>query len=114
MIRYLIDIKNPGGIRLFYSARTARGFAYKTEFDVMTENHTDMQCVYTVTRPETEPKTELWSGRTGRFDAEFFRSRIQTDAAGFFLCGPPSLVKDGIQNLRSLGVPEGSIHSEMW
>ncbi|HSG05174.1 MAG TPA: FAD-binding oxidoreductase [Nitrospiria bacterium] len=110
MIRYLIDIKSPSKIRLFYSARTPLDFAFKAEFDQQAGNHPDMQCFYTVTRPGKEP----WTGMTGRFGEDYFKSRIDTDAKGVFICGPPSMVKDGMNSLRKIGIPEGSLHSEMW
>lgn len=110
MILHLIDTKTPAGIRLFYSAQTPSGFAFKAEFDRQAETHSDMTCIYTITRPGSEP----WAGPTGRFDAEFFRSHLEQDAESFYLCGPPDMIKDGIASLRGLGVPEHSIHSEKW
>ncbi|HSG05582.1 MAG TPA: FAD-binding oxidoreductase [Nitrospiria bacterium] len=109
MIRYLVDRKEPVGIRLFYSARKPADFSFKQEFDRQAASHPDMLCFYTLTRLDQE----AWTGRTGRFDRRFLEVHLEKNAR-YYLCGPPAMVREIRQNLKDLAVSESGIAVEMW
>ncbi|HEY4485283.1 MAG TPA: FAD-binding oxidoreductase [Nitrospiria bacterium] len=109
MIRYILARNLPVRVSLFYSARTPGDFSFAAEFDALARRHDNFRLILTVTRPGAP-----WSGRTGRFDLEFFREHLGGPTAPYYLCGPDSLIDDGLRILRGLGVPDAFLRSEKW
>jgi ferredoxin-NADP reductase len=110
MIRYILAKGLPARIKLLYSARTSVDFAFKPEFDAAMKQHPNLQCVYTITRPDQTP----WTGRLGRFDEAFFRDHIGPIGTIYYLCGPDRMIKEQSQMLTALGVPSPMIRTERW
>ncbi|HTN42480.1 MAG TPA: FAD-binding oxidoreductase [Nitrospiria bacterium] len=110
MIRYILAKKLPVRVTLLYSARTSEDFAFKAEFDAAMKMHPNLNCTYTVTRPD---KTS-WTGRIGRFDEAFLKNHIGPIGTLYCLCGPDRMIKECGQILTNLGVPFPLIRSERW
>ncbi len=110
MIRYILAKGLPVRIKLLYSARTPADFAFKPEFDAAMKQHPNLQCIYTITRPDETP----WTGRTGRFDQAFFEEHLGPVGTLFYLCGPDRMIKEQSQILTALGVPSLMIRTEPW
>lgn len=110
MIRYILGQGLPVRIKLLYSARTPVDFAFKPEFDAAMKQHTNLDCVYTISRPDGTH----WTGRIGRFDEAFFRDYLGPVGTLYYLCGPDRMIKEQAQILTALGVPYPLIRSERW
>lgn len=109
IIRYILTQRLPVGIRLIYSARTPKDFAYKAEFDDKTAKHPNFQCLYTVTREQ-----KGWTGRVGRVDEAFLQGYLGNPKALFYLCGPDRMIRDLTETLKKMGVAGQAIRSERW
>jgi ferredoxin-NADP reductase len=110
MIRYILAKELPVRIKLLYSARTPRDFAFKPEFDAAMSRRQNFHCVYTITRPDQTP----WAGRVGRFDKAFFQDHLGPVGTLYYLCGPDRMIKEQAQILTALDVPSPLIRSERW
>jgi len=80
------------------------------KFDAAIKQHPNLQCVYTITRPDGSP----WDGRTGRFDGEFFGNHLGPSGTLYYLCGPDQMIKEQSRLLTELGVPSPMIRTERW
>jgi ferredoxin-NADP reductase len=112
MIKYLIDIKQPRPIVLFYANKTVDEIAY---YDVFNKAQVDLgiKTVYTLTDQAKLPVN--WQGKVGRIDANMifqevpdFKERI------FYLSGPHIMVSAYKETLRSIGVPDKQIKTDFF
>jgi ferredoxin-NADP reductase len=110
MIRYIMAKGLPVRVTLLYSARTPLDFAYKSEIDASMEQHSNLHCLYTITRPDPTP----WTGRIGRIDEPFLRDHLGPVGTLYYLCGPDQMIKECTQILTALQVPYPRIRSERW
>jgi len=110
MIRYILAKGMPVRVTLIYSARTPADFAFRSEFDAAMEQHSNLRCVYTITRPDSIP----WTGRIGRIDKALLQDNLGPDGTLYYLCGPDQMIKECSQNLTALNIPTTRIRSERW
>ena len=112
MVRYVIDRNIPINITYIYSCRTPETILYYDELQKIAEEHDNIQVVFTCTR-EAPPN---WKGERGRINSDMIGRNIDVKAPNqyFMLCGPPAMVKDTIEMLKSLRAPEDRIISESW
>lgn len=110
MIRFILDRELSTKIKLIFSARTPKDFAFSAEFNRWAADHPNFHSIYTVTRPGDDP----WTGRIGRIDPDLLREHRGGASALYYLCGPDPMIKETAEGLRNLGIPEGSIRSERW
>jgi ferredoxin-NADP reductase len=113
MIRYIIGKKLPVRVHLLYTARTPQDFAYKTELDGIIQNHPNVTCLYSITRPSSDPQMD-WSGRIGRVDEPLLRQHLKNPKALFYLCGPDVMIGELARLLKTIGVEEARIRFERW
>jgi ferredoxin-NADP reductase len=109
MIRHALAIRQPGRLRLLYSARTPHDFAYLAELrrDAR-EGRLDL--VLTATR-EIPPR---WRGEHGRITPERLARLIRTPETLCFVCGPALMVDDVPRMLLDLGIERKRIRLEEW
>jgi Na+-transporting NADH:ubiquinone oxidoreductase subunit F len=110
MIRYILAKRLPVRVTLLYSARTPVDFAFKSEFDAAMKQHSNLRCVYTITRPDPTP----WTGRIGRIDEALLGDHLGPIGTLYYLCGPDRMIKECAQILTTLNVPNPWIRSERW
>jgi len=106
MVRYAADVGLPVPIRLLYSARVPEEFAFRGELDEIARARSNVDIVYTVTRPDES--AAHWDGRTGRIDAAVVRAaaRVLQDPV-YYVCGTPDMVEGMVSLLLDdLAVPE--------
>jgi len=110
MIRYILAKGLSVKVTLLYSARTPVDFAFKSEFDLEMKQHSNLRCVYTITRPDLTP----WTGRIGRIDEALLRNYLGPVGTLYYLCGPDQMIKECAQTLTALNVSNSHIRSERW
>jgi len=105
MVRHAIDTNVPGRKMLLYSARTPDEFAYLSELRALAR-----QGVIDLTLTLTGI-ADRWRHSRGRAGTELLAPLVD-DETLCFLCGPPSMIAEVPEILRSLGVPPGRIRTE--
>ena len=96
-------------ISLVYSARSPEEFAFRPEPDALrAAGRVDAH--FTVTRDQES----RWTGRRGRIDASLLREALPSTKSCCLICGPPQLVADTLQLLRTLGVGDHQILTERY
>lgn len=109
MIRHALSTRYPGQIRVFYSARTPRDFAYGTELRGLARRG-QIELLMTATRAVDG----RWRGARGRMAAEQLAGVLDGAATRCFVCGPSAMVADLSPMLRGLGITGDRIHVEQW
>jgi NAD(P)H-flavin reductase len=105
MLRHAIDAKVPGVKTLLYSARTPVEFAYLKELRALARQGT-IGLTLTLTGI-----ADRWRHSRGRAGTELLAPLVDEETL-CFLCGPPSMITDVPEILRSLGVPQKRIRTE--
>lgn len=110
MIKYLLDIKQPRSIVLFYSNRTPSDIVYREIFD-QAERELGLKTVYTIT--DLSSQSAAWSGLTGPVDEAMivqavpdFKERL------FYLSGPRGMVVAFEEILGKMGVKKSQIKTD--
>ncbi|MFH1877818.1 MAG: FAD-dependent oxidoreductase [Candidatus Omnitrophota bacterium] len=111
---YVMDMKIPADIILFYGNRDMKEIIFKDDFDKMTEVNPLLKVVYTLTGQQAE--NGGGSCRTGRIDKGSIKREIPDYAERvFYVCGPPEMVKCLICVLKDeLSLPENNIKQEFF
>lgn len=109
MIRHAILAGSRGRLRLLYSARTPRDFAYLPELRGMVKRG-ELEMWVSATR-EVGPK---WRGERGRINTAQLAHLVDNPATLCFVCGPAAMVADVPPLLQALGVEARRIRLEDW
>jgi ferredoxin-NADP reductase len=107
MICHAFDTRQPGRLRLLYSARTPHDFAYLSELRRY-EREGRLQVTLNATR-EVPPR---WRGERGRITRDRLEPLVDTPATLCFVCGPAAMVDDVPRMLESLGIEKRRIRIE--
>ncbi len=96
---------------LIYSNRHPKDAAFLDELRTLQEENEHFTCIGTMTSPNGG--TETWEGETGRIDPVMLRKYVkETEAALYYVVGPPAMV-DGLRKmLESAGIQKTNIRSE--
>lgn len=110
MLRYAADEILPYKIILLYSAPTPEHLVFRREFELLPQEHPNLQIICTVTEPGAGAE---WQGETGRIDEAKIRKYVQ-DLPGsiFYTCGPPPMVQAMEELLKSMNIPADHIRVE--
>jgi predicted ferric reductase len=107
MLRYIRDRNLRKEIILLWGNKTEKDIAFRSELDSMLSEMPSLKVVHILSRQGN------WPGPKGRIDREMLKNHVEDLARGdYFVCGPPSMMKDVRKALYSLGVPRRHIHSE--
>ena len=110
MLRYMADNEDTRAITLIWSNRSQQHVVYADEMEQLTSKLTGLRCIPIFTR------NAAGNGRSRRLD----RSRLQdllsdcNRQAAVFVCGPPAMMKQLTKDLKALGFPARSIHTEVF
>jgi ferredoxin-NADP reductase len=96
-------------LALFYSARSADGFAYGDELRQLARAER-LVLRETVTREAGPP----WTGARGRLTPARIAAMLTPEPTRCFVCGPPAFAEDVTSWLRHLGVAEERVLAEGW
>lgn len=109
MIRHALCRRQPGRMRLLYSARTASDFSYRRELRALARaRHIELRL--TATR---EP-AEGWRGGKGRITVSHLTPLVDSPETLCFVCGPAAMVHDVPLFLQELGIDKRRIRIEEW
>lgn len=109
MIRQAVLTRQPGRLRLLYSARSPADFAYLAELRRLARSDR-LDLALTATR-EVPPR---WRGDRGRITPERLAPLVDTPDTLCFVCGPAAMVDDVPRMLRVLGIDGRRIKIEEW
>ena len=105
------DAKSTMPVVLLYGNRHEKDIVFKIELEEIEKGgHPVLKVVHVLSKPD-----ENWNGETGYIDQEKIEKYCGVlKGKGFYVCGPPGLVKKTIKNLRDLGVKDKRIHVELF
>jgi len=112
MLKYLLDMKQPRDIVLFYANRTADEIAYK---DILSEAQTELgiRVLYTLTNTEAIPRN--WRGRVGRIDEHMIQKAVPDyKERTYYLSGPPDMVRAYEHILKNMRVKHDQIKKDFF
>ena len=106
MIRHALASGVESRMRLLYSARTPRDFAYVAELRRLARDGA-IDLTLTLTGDGTR-----WAHGRGRIDRAVLANLVDDPDALAFLCGPPAMLTEVSQALMDLGLPGEKIRME--
>ncbi len=112
MLKYLIDMKQPRDIVLFYANRTANEIAYS---DILSEAQTKLgiKVFYTLTNTQAIPRN--WRGLVGRIDQEMIAQAVPDySERTFYLSGPPDMVRAYERILKNMDIKNAQIKKDFF
>ena len=93
---------------LLYAARTPADLAFRSEIDAIVKTHPNIRVTYLVESQEGDMMC-----RVGRINEACLRTYLDdAHAWDAYVCGPPIMMENVTDILRSMGMPKGHIHSE--
>lgn len=104
------DLKRNGGnMKLFYGNRTSQTIMFAGDFDALD----NVAVTHYLTAEEKQ------GCQAGRLDKEAISAIVKSDltilrSEAFYLCGPETMIKAGIDVLTLFGVPKNKIHYELY
>ncbi|MCX8182367.1 MAG: FAD-dependent oxidoreductase [Candidatus Methanomethyliaceae archaeon] len=108
MIKYCTHKQVQSSIILLYGNRSEENIPFFEELNQLAKNNKNFRVIHTLSRAG-----DSWKGRRGHVDSEMIKEHIPDyEERVFYVSGPPGLVKDCTQHLRSLGVNEEKIKTE--
>lgn len=112
MIKYLIDIKQPRPIILFFANKIAGEIVYSDVFE-QAKAELGIKTVYTLTDQTAIPQG--WQGRVGRVDARMIQQEIPDYMERvFYLSGPHQMINGYEKILREMGIKERQIKKDFF
>lgn len=108
MIKYCTDNGINSQITVLYGNRSEENIAFGEELSNLERRTKNLRIVHTLSRPGDE-----WKGRRGHVDLQMIKDEIPDYMERvFYVCGPPALVTDLVNALKTLGVPNEKIKTE--
>src|SRR3989344_4177820 len=109
MIKYASDKKLPIKMILLYSNRTPADIVYRDEWPLFEKQNQNLKVVNTITQPEGTD----WNGRTGRVNDSMIKEFCNDiNNSLFYICGPPGMVTELSELLKTMNVPQQNIKVE--
>lgn len=108
MINYCTDNGLNTQITLLYGNKSEESIAFGEELSNLEKRNKNLRIVHTLSRP-----SDKWTGRRGHVDLQMIKDEIPDYVERvFYVCGPPALVTDLVNALKTLGVPDEKIKTE--
>lgn len=117
MIRHMRDTGSQLPVLLIYSNRDPASIAFREELDsIAREGSPKLRVVHVLKDPGEEMQVEAGATEKGRLDPEMLERLCEGRFVGrsFYVCGPPGLLEMALRALRGRGVPDRSIHAEIF
>jgi len=108
IFRYIAEA-DTASATLIYSATSPSELLFREEIEATTRHNPRMKALLTVT-----DETEGWSGHVGKIDADLIREAGVDPEALYYICGPPPMIHELVDTLRSLGVRRKQMRYELW
>ncbi len=112
MLKYLLDMKQPRDIVLFYANKTADEIAYK---DVLAEAQTKLGIKVQYTLTDTQAIPRKWSGLVGRIDEHMIQAIVPDyQERTYYVSGPPDMVRAYEHILKNMGIKNVQIKKDFF
>jgi len=112
MIKYLIDVKQPRPIILFYSNKLTDEMVYTDVFE-QARQELGIKTIYTLTDQNKVPPN--WPGRVGRVDALMIKEEAPDYfERKFYLSGPHQMVVGYEKTLQEMGIKNNQIKMDFF
>ena len=109
MLHELIQQKTQQKIWCFYRFKTEEEYLFREELESVEKKMKNFQLIPSVSTPSTQWKQE--TERIQNIIAKYIKTPSEVDC---YMCGPPPMVKDLMEELPKLGFPLESLHKEAW
>lgn len=112
MLRHMRDTRDSRSVLLFYANPAEDRIVFHEELtEIENGRHPLLKVVHVLSRPK-----EGWTGEKGHVDREKIERFCGADLKGkaFYLCGPPTMLKAVITNLRGMDVADRQIREEIF
>jgi predicted ferric reductase len=107
MLRDIYARKLKKRVTLLWGIKTEKEIVFRDELDRMASELEGFKVVYVLSRQEN------WQGEKGRIGRSVLEKHVERFHEGeFFLCGPPSMMKDVKKIIKDLGVSRKRIQTE--
>jgi predicted ferric reductase len=109
MLRYVRDKQLDKTITLFWTNRNEDRFCFRDELNIMEEEMPGFEALFFVSGDSKS------SGSDKRLSGSVIKEHLGSlGDKDFFICGPPSMTKAIVDDLRELGVTAAKIHVELF
>ena len=112
MLKYLLDMRQPRDIVLFYTNKTANEIVYQ---DILSEAQTRLgiRVFYTLTDTKALPRN--WRGLVGRIhEGTILRAIPDYQERTYYISGPPDMVRAFEHILKNMGVKQNQIKKDFF
>lgn len=109
MVSMLLHQKTKNNIWLFYRFKTTEEYLFKEELESFAREHKNFKLILSVSNPAPE-----WRHETERVQSIIAKYIKDPSKVECYMCGPPPMVKDLVEELPDLGFVPESIHREAW
>jgi nitric oxide dioxygenase len=99
-------------IVLLQAAQNSGIQAFRNHLTSVVKNHSNVTWQTCLSRPTDKDRLEHKLDREGRINLETLQNVLKNPEGDFYMCGPPSFLKDMKHYLVAWGVPEAKIHFE--
>jgi Na(+)-translocating NADH:ubiquinone oxidoreductase F subunit len=114
-LSYLFETeKTNRKVSFWYGARSKAELYYHEYFERLQDEHENFSFHVALSEPE---KDENWNGKVGFIPEvlfqEYLKNHTNPTDAEYYLCGPPAMIKAGLEMLNKLGIQTDRIsHDE--
>jgi predicted ferric reductase len=112
MLRYMRDKKETLPVTLLYGNPNQDSIVFREELEGMEKGEfPSLKVMHVLSNPIKD-----WDGEKGYIDREKIEKYCGDNLSqkGFYVVGPPLLIKNSIQSLRDMGVKDKQIHMEIF
>lgn len=109
MLHELIRQKTKVTIWFFYRFKTEEEYLFREELENFAKTQKNFKLISSVSNP-----TPAWKQETERIQSIIAKYIKTPSAVDCYMCGPPPMVKDLMEELPKLGFPLESLHKEAW
>ena len=113
MMQYINAVKPATSTTLIYSITTPEEYLFGKELRELAASNPNFRILVAVTR--TKQHREPFSGR---INIEMLRSAKLPVGSNYYLCGPPQMVDDVVEILKTLhdelGITKSNVHYDNW
>ncbi len=108
IFRYVAEA-DTANATLIYSASSPSELIFREEIEATTRHNPRMKALLTVT-----DETKGWRGHVGKIDANLIREAGIDSEALYYICGPPPMIHELVDTMRSLGIRRKQMRYELW
>jgi ferredoxin-NADP reductase len=108
IFRYIADA-DTATATLVYSATSPEELIFRDEIEATARQNKRMKALLTVT-----DEAKGWGGHVGKIDAPLIREAGVDHEALYYICGPPAMIHELVDTLRTLGIRRKQMRYELW